>query len=317
VQVLSIPKKKRIYAIAFSPSGRDLAAACGDNKIRIWDTTTGELRQFAGIEETSCGYDFVYLSSDSIVFAGRDLALWNLPQNDWDIIEPGMRWARQLELSPDGAHLAEVVQATSTDQPLAGLLIRRTADWSSWPMRPDADHTSGGIAYSADGKFLATSHIVRVGMKNRSFGLQFGPYAVNDYDYVVHVRDSASGEIVRTIPGWGQGARFLAFSPDGTTLAGTPGPRLRVWDLENDREIALHKRGPKHFQGLSFMADGRYAATVSNDETVRIWDARSWAEVTTFTWEIGRLLNISFAPDGMRAAAGSDSGKIVIWDVDV
>jgi WD40 repeat protein len=89
-----------------------------------------------------------------------------------------------------------------------------------------------------------------------------------------------------------------------------------VWDLESNRELALHKRGPKHFQGLSFTHDGRFLATVSNDTTVRIWDARTWQEHTTYTWQIGRLLNIAFAPDGLRAAAGSDQGQIVIWDVE-
>jgi WD40 repeat protein len=108
----------------------------------------------------------------------------------------------------------------------------------------------------------------------------------------------------------------LAFSPDGSVLAGTAGIRLRIWDLTTDREVAHHKRGPKHFQGLAFTADGRFLATVSNDETVRVWDARSWEEHTTYTWKVGKLLNIAFAPDGLRAAAGSDKGHIVLWDVD-
>ena len=122
---------------------------------------------------------------------------------------------------------------------------------------------------------------------------------------------------MRSIDGWKQGINHLAFSRDNRVLVGTAGPRLRVWDLKADSEVALHKRGPKHFQGVSFIADGRYLATVSNDETVRLWDTGSWQERTTFNWEIGKLLNIAFAPDGCRAAAGSDKGQIVIWDVDV
>jgi WD40 repeat protein len=86
--------------------------------------------------------------------------------------------------------------------------------------------------------------------------------------------------------------------------------------LRADRELALHKRGTKHFQGLSFSRDGRFLATVSNDETVRVWDARTWEERSRITWDIGALLNIAFAPDGLRAAAGSDRGQVVIWDVE-
>ena len=93
-------------------------------------------------------------------------------------------------------------------------------------------------------------------------------------------------------------------------------PRLRAWDLKADRELALHKRGPKHFQGLSFAHDGSFLATVSNDATARIWDTGTWQEHATVTWQIGSLLNIAFAPDGLRAAAGSDLGKVIIWDAE-
>src|SRR5262249_7253627 len=136
------------------------------------------------------------------------------------------------------------------------------------------------------------------------------------YDYVVHVRELPSGRIVQSLDGWQQGVSHLAFTPDGKAVVGTAGPRLRVWDLESNAEIALHKRGTKHFQEIAFTSDSRYLASVSNDETVRLWDTRSWREAKTFTWGIGKLLNIALSPDGYRAAAGSDRGQVVIWDVD-
>ena len=141
-------------------------------------------------------------------------------------------------------------------------------------------------------------------------------YQQNEYDYLVHLRELPTGRVVKTLGGWQQAVAHLAFSPDGSVVAGTAGPRLRVWDVHSDRELALHKRGPKHFQGLSFSHDGRFLATVSNDSTVRLWDAGTWQEHATITWDIGALLNITFAPDGLRAAAGSDRGKVVIWDVE-
>ena len=315
MQNLSIARKKRIYKIAFSPSGRELAAACGDGYLRVWDLSTQQVRQAIAIEETSCGYDIVYLDEDRLIFAGIELRLWDIPNNGWNLIQPGMRWNRRLCVAHDGRYLAEVDQTTSTDWSGDGLLVHTVASWELLPM-PKAEHTTGGLAFSQDGRWLATGHIVRVGEKRRHFPGLTNAYDVPDYDYLVHIREFPSGQIVHTLAGWQQGVGNLAFSPDGKVLAGTAGPRLRIWDIASGRELAVHKRGPKHFQGLSFTAGGRYLATVSNDETVRIWDAYSWQEHKTFTWNIGKLLNIVLDPEGFRAAAGSDKGQIVIWDLD-
>jgi WD40 repeat protein len=314
MQFLSIKKKKRIHAIAFSPSGQELAAACGDGFLRIWNLSTGQVCQSIPIIETSCGYDICYLDNNRLLFAGIDLRWWDIAGNGWNLIAPGMKWNRQICLSPDRRYLGQVDQATSPGWG-SGLLLYETAEWQALPP-PAAHHDStGSVAFSCDGSWLASGHIVRVGERQRSLGI-FGRYDVPDYEYVLRLREWPSGQVVQAIEGWQQGIGHLAFSPSGNILAGTAGPRLRIWDLKGEREIALHKRGPKHFQGLSFMADGRYLATVSNDETVRIWETTTWQEYTTFSWEIGKLLNITFAPDGCRAAAGSDRGQIVIWDVE-
>jgi WD40 repeat protein len=316
MQVLSIGRKKRIHAIAFAPDGRELAAACGDNVLRVWDLDTGRVRQSVPVEETSCGYDIAYLGADRLIFAGVQFRWWDIPADGWNVIVPHMRWARQLGLSPDGRLLAEVDSATSTEWGGSGLLVHDTAAWEPAPALADRTHTTGGLAFSPDGRWLASGHIVRVGDRLRAFAPLPGRYPVPEYEYVVRIRDVPSGQVVGTVDGWPQGVSNLAFAPDGAVLAGTSGPRLRIWDLAGDRELAAHKRGTKHFQGLSFTADGRYLATVSNDETVRVWETRSWQEHTMFTWQVGKLLNIAFAPDGLRAAAGSDAGKVVIWDVE-
>lgn len=322
MQTLSIGKKKRIYAVAFSPDGRDLAAVCGDLSLRVWDLETGEVRRSIPFEHASSGYDAAYLDAGRVVFSGTDLSWWDIESNGWNPIARGSPWGRRLRVSPDGRHLVEVDQTRSTDWVTgAGVMVRDTADWELLPEMELATATTGGAAFDAAGRFLATGHMANVGQRQRHIGTRHGiaidlEFNVNDYDYLVHLREFPSGRIVRTLGGWQQAVTNLAFSPDGNYLAGTAGIRLRVWDLAADREVAVHKRGPKHFQGLSFDAAGRFLATVSNDTTVRIWDSHSWEERRTYTWQIGSLLNIAFAPDGLRAAAGSDKGQIVIWDVD-
>jgi WD40 repeat protein len=324
MQVLSIGRKKRIHAVAFSPSGRELATASGDGQLRVWDLATGRVRQAVPIDETSCGYDLAYLGEDRLVFAGVDLLCWDIPANSWKYIQSGMRWARRLRVSPDGRYLAEVDQATSTEMGGSGLLVHRLdgpdlrphAMGELFPDLADPTHTTGGLAFSPDGRWLATGHILQAGERRRHLQFAPGGFPVPVYEYTVRLREVPSGRVVQSVDGWQQGVSHLAFSPTGTTLVGTTGPRLRVWDLQAGREVALHKRGTRHFQGLAFTAGGRYLASVSNDETVRVWDARSWQEHTTFTWGIGRLLNIALDPEGFRAAAGSDTGQIIIWDLE-
>src|SRR5438552_2145774 len=108
MQILSIGRKKRIPAIAFSPTGQELAAACGDGLLRIWDLATGQVRQSVAINETPGGYDLAYLGKDRIVFSGSDLCCWDLVANRWEVVEAGLAWGRRLRISPDGHCLAEV-----------------------------------------------------------------------------------------------------------------------------------------------------------------------------------------------------------------
>jgi WD40 repeat protein len=317
MQILSIDKKKRINALAFSPSGRDIAAACGDGQLRIWDRATGKVRQSCPFDISPFNYDIAYLDENRLAFAGTDLRWLDIRANGWNIVGEVVYPEHRIRATPDRRCLVKVDRTHSTESPGVGLVGYETTEWHSAPTLRDPRHATGGAAFSADGKWLATGHIIRVGEKQRTANLVVPiSFPVPTYEHLVVVRDTATGQIVHTVDGWQRGVGHLAFSHDGKVLVGAAGPRLRVWDLDAGRELALHKRGTKHFQGLSFTADGRYLATVSNDTTVRIWDARTWQEHTTFTWGIGALLNIAMAPDGCVAAAGSDKGKIVIWDVD-
>ena len=163
MQILSIKKKKRIHAIAFSPSGRELAGTCGDGHLRVWDLSTSNVRQTIPIEETSCGYDLAYLAEDRLLFAGTQLRWWDIPANGWNTIANVMRRGRQLCLSPDGQFVAEAIQMTSSEFDATGLLVYDTAQWNLQPQLDQSYDTTGGLAFSQDGRWLASGHIVRVG----------------------------------------------------------------------------------------------------------------------------------------------------------
>jgi WD40 repeat protein len=317
MQTLSIGVKKRIYDIAFSPNGEHLVASCGDLRIRVWDLATERVIHTGVFEKPNyviSGFNVAYLDDHHLLFGGAALGIWDIEKDQWKIISPEFVWDRQMNLSPDRNYYVEVSQGANAGV-FSGIRLYHANDWKQINVEDEQHETTGGLAFSPDGSQLATGHVRLVGYKHRHVG-HFGRFEINDYAYVVHIREMPSGRVLRSIGDWKQSITNLAFSPNGAILAGTAGIWLRIWDLVADCQVALHKRGPKHFQGVSFNADGKFLATVSNDKTVRIWDANTWQEYRTYNWEIGSLLNIAFAPDGLRAAAGSDKGQIVIWDVD-
>jgi WD40 repeat protein len=160
-----------------------------------------------------------------------------------------------------------------------------------------------GIAYSPDGRTLATVSAVR---------------GANGYDSHVLFWDAESGQ-----PRGELAAAYryehppqIAFSPDGTLLAARSGPVLRAWDVASHRLLVDRKTGTKHLKGMAFTPDGRRLITVSNDRSARVWDTSTWAELGGYAWKIGKLRAIAVSPDGLRIAAGGDTGKIVVWDND-
>ena len=69
--------------------------------------------------------------------------------------------------------------------------------------------------------------------------------------------------------------------------------------------------------GVEFTRDGRFLATVSNEETVKFLDTGSWNVQTEMAWQIGGLRVIAFSPDGTLAAAGGRGKKVVVWDLEL
>jgi WD40 repeat protein len=114
----------------------------------------------------------------------------------------------------------------------------------------------------------------------------------------------------------GQKVHYLAFSPDGGTLAaGNPQGLVKIWDMTTGRKHNTLKGQATPLRALCYSPNGKTIITAGGEGIVTFWDVQSGKERTSFDWGIGEVFSVSFAPDGMRAAAGG-SGQVVIWDID-
>jgi WD40 repeat protein len=164
-----------------------------------------------------------------------------------------------------------------------------------------SDPATGSVAFSPDGKLLATAGYV-------------------DHDQGrVMLRDARTGQRLRTVVAPDDDIEQVRFSPDGSRLltrGTTAGGMavLQLWDARSGAKLrTLHPAGV--VKSAAFSPDGQRVAAATLAGTLTIYDVRSAKSVLQVT-NPGPLCSVDFSPDAsMVAAAACYAGTTApIWD---
>jgi WD40 repeat protein len=188
--------------------------------------------------------------------------------------------------SPDGEQLATIGDDGTTIiwEPNTGRELRRLPGTT----KPSDLYTEQRIAYSPDGKLLATCNSNQL-----------------------KVYDPDSGKLLMTLSSHEGDVISVAFSLDGKYLAtGSVDTTVRIWDASRGKLIRVLKGHSAAVGGLAFSPDGKLLFTSSEDGTLIIWDAKTGEQIRIlphFT-----VYKVSFSPDGTRLAAATFHG-LQVW----
>ncbi|MFI6009409.1 helix-turn-helix domain-containing protein [Streptomyces sp. NPDC051243] len=280
-------------------TGGRLLTLSGD-RVRVWDTSSG--RELADV--THSGALLAVVSADGSFLAtggGQEIRVWRLPN----------RGAPVFRHSLDNASLSDL--AWDSSRPLLRYLeggTVHTLDLTTtlthaWRRSPLA-----GVRLSPDGRTLATAE--RIGDR-----------------YVVQLRDTRDGRLLRTLPTPSRPAfrtgiptvpgeitePLLSFSPDGGTFAyGISAPwetapqRLTVWDVAAGRTkttVDLATASATPTDAIALGPGGRTLLTARSTENGYVNE----------TWDTTRQRRTALLPGpGGGQLAVSRDGKLLVTD---
>lgn len=293
----------RIRTLAFSPDGKTLAAGGDHPELSLWETATGkEIRRIPGAK----GIELVAFEPDGrtliSIGLGDGVRWWDvqtgkprrqLLQTELAELQGRAGRGTLIALSPDRQVLAWIGNAQVAGQPGVVRQWNLTANKELTPLRHP--NSIQGIAFSPDGKMLATSGW---GASGSSCKIRFW--------------NPATGQKIRqTSDTVNPYTMSLAFSPNGKRLASSGNESaVRLWEVANGKEVIPavgHRSGVSH---LAFLADDKRAITAGYESDLRVWDAATGKPL-----ECSALYPPNYSGSvGVRALAISPDGQTLgLW----
>jgi WD40 repeat protein len=275
-----------------------------NNVLKLWDVATGKERaSFPARVGDICP---VMTADGTLIVSndGGDLRVWDAAKGTGiRLLEARRRGVLIMALTPNGECLATGnADCTVTLWDVATGRERLTLDGGVGQ--------SHSLAFSADGKLLASSSgVVKVwdvakGKELCSFPghppgrdtLAFSPngrtlacgHETDElHSFLVQLHEAKTGRELSTLKGPEAAAgdarlTTLAFTPDGTTLAGGCAVNdehlIALWGLRGKSEPLILRGHPSSLVTVAFSADGRTMVSASGDGTVKVWDVITTAK---------------------------------------
>ena len=238
------------------PDGRQFALANTEGRVLLGglDSPTKDLGLIAPAAEVIT----LRLSRDGRTLAATGM---NATVKLWDIANgrPIREWTQPamgtigLDFSPDGRQIA----STSLGSPV-----------TAWEL------TTGNLLFQFGGIQPGNT-----GKRSADIRVTYSPdgrFLLGDTAGAVpcHLLDAHSGTFLRELAGNAGRLHALAFSPDGSRLAGAMEDHsVRIWDTTSGQETLALKGHENSVTAVAWSPDGRILVSAGQGGALRVWDS--------------------------------------------
>ena len=144
-----------------------------------------------------------------------------------------------------------------------------------------------------------------------------------DRSHFVHMIDTSTWEIVKSIPLYDSSIRTVQFSPDRNTIITAKSDysnkdyTMTLWDINTGELKTIFRGHTSIVTSMAFSSDGKTLVTGSWDRSVRIWDVATGENRYTFKKHTDGVARIILNPhSNIFAAAGYNRSGVYKWDIE-
>jgi WD40 repeat protein len=303
----------RVKAVAFSPDGRWVLSAGGDESAAGAPVGTVRIRRVEDDEvvQTLRGHGSV-VQSMAISADGRYVLSGggrggDIADDSADFSVRLWNWETGKEIHRFDSHTGQVRCLACSPKGLYAVSGSRDGTIRLYDLQAREEIRQYGkeqndelgevlsVAFSPDGRQILSGH----------------------WD-VVHLWDFQTGEHVQQFVGHDGPVRSVSFSADGqrALTAGTD-ETIRLWSCETGKELAQCAGHDKPVACATFVLGGRCILSAGADGTVRLWDVSSRKEIQSLQAHIKPINSIAVAPDGRRVLSGSEDRTVRFWSLQI
>jgi hypothetical protein len=288
------PTTMPITALAFTADGSQIVVG-GYHELLIWDAKTGTLASRIG----------------------------NMPQRTFGIaFSPDNEWLAVAGGAPGVSGEVRVIPWNDGPKHDAQTKILALHDdvFFTVAFRPDGGQLVAGGADGSVRVFDVPTGVERLKISNHADWVTtvcFSPdgkrIATASRDKTAKVFDAENGGLLATFSEHNAPVRAVAFSADGKSVVSAGGNRIRVWNVDDSKQVGEMAPFDNDIHTLS--SNGEFVIAAAADRSVRHFKLSDRSLVRSLNEHAAPVLSLAWYEPNHLISAGCFDGTVTVWNL--